>query len=309
MSTSAKFHIIYDGPALKENNIDVKDLAPSLLALSETIEEANNILNRGRAKVALNIRASFKSGSFGVDLSLFQDVIDNVLRLFKNDDIIAAGALLAFLGINIKGGVIGLIRVIKWMAGRKISSIQLKKNGKALIQIDDDKIETEKEVIDLLESHKVRKSLEKAIAVPLETDGIESVTTTDDPNNKRRLVTIKKGDRQYFITPEEGEELEDKTYETHLQLISPVFQEGNKWKFTEGNGPFRAEIKDQLFVNKVQDSSISFSSGDILIVKLRKRQYLEKGKIKSEYEVIKVLDHRSTAKQIKLPFKGTRTKE
>ena len=62
-------------------------------------------------------------------------------------------------------------------------------------------------------------------------------------------------------------------------------------------------------MNTVQDSSISFSSGDILIVKLRKRQYLEKGKIKSEYEVIKVLDHRSTAKQIKLPFTGIRSKE
>ena len=86
MSSSAKFHIIYDGPALKENNIDVRDLAPSLLALSDTIEVANNILNRGRAKVALNIKASFKSGSFGVDLNLFQDVIDNVLKLFKSDD-------------------------------------------------------------------------------------------------------------------------------------------------------------------------------------------------------------------------------
>ena len=78
MSTSAKFHIIYDGPALKNNEIDVKDLAPSLLAISDAIEEANKILNRGRAKVVLNIKASFKTGSFGVDLSL------NVLRKNNN---------------------------------------------------------------------------------------------------------------------------------------------------------------------------------------------------------------------------------
>ena len=304
MSTSAKFHIIYDGPALKKNEIDIKDLAPSLLALSDAIEEANNILNRGRAKVVLNIKASFKTGSFGVDLSLIQDILDNVLKLFKTDDIVAAAALLGILGISAKEGVVGLIKVIKWIAGRKISSIQLEKDGKAIINIDDEKLETEKQTIELLESHKVRKSIEKAIAVPLESDGIDSVTTTDDPENENKFVTVKKEERSYFITPEqEDEELEDQIYETHLQLISPVFQEGNKWRFTEGNGPFHAEIKDKIFVSKVQNSEISFSSGDILIVKIRKRQYLEKGKIKSEYEVIKILEHRPAAKQIKLPLK------
>jgi hypothetical protein len=51
MNPSAKFHIIYDGPALSSNEMDVKDLAPSLIALAEVFEEANENLNKGRTNI------------------------------------------------------------------------------------------------------------------------------------------------------------------------------------------------------------------------------------------------------------------
>jgi len=63
----ATFQIIYDGPALENSTMDVKDLAPALLALGEAIEQANFSTNHQKASVVLNVRASFKTGCFGIE--------------------------------------------------------------------------------------------------------------------------------------------------------------------------------------------------------------------------------------------------
>lgn len=56
------FYVVYDGPALANSEMDAKFLAPALLALSEAMDEANAILNGGKAKAHLKVNASFKSG-------------------------------------------------------------------------------------------------------------------------------------------------------------------------------------------------------------------------------------------------------
>jgi hypothetical protein len=57
-------HIAYDGPALDTHEMDVRELAPALLAFSDMFEEANAVLNGDRAKISLNVKGSFKTGSF-----------------------------------------------------------------------------------------------------------------------------------------------------------------------------------------------------------------------------------------------------
>ena len=302
MANNTYFHIVYDGPALESNEMDVKDLAPSLLALSDAIEEANNILNSGRAKIIVNVKASFKTGCFGVDLHVLQDLGDKILSLFKNENIIAAAILLDYLGFT-AGGVVGLVKTIKWVAGRKISKIQIKEDQKAEIHIDDEKLETELHVIELLKSYKLRKSLYEAISRPLEKDGIDSVSTVDKIENEDNFVSINKDEKDFFIVPEqEPEIIEEKEYETNLQLVSVVFQEKNKWRFTEGDSSFYADVNDNEFVDSVQKSEIAFSKGDILTVRLKKKQTLHDETLKSEYEILKVLKHRKAYQQIKLPF-------
>ena len=195
MKNTAKFHIIYDGPALSENEMDVKDLAPSLIALSELFEEANLILNKGRTNISLNVKATFKTGCFGIDLHIIQSKINSILDYCKGENIVAAGTLLGFIGLNVAQGasigVKGLIQLIKWVRGRKIKTIEILDNGTVKIIIDDDCFETEKQVLDLYKSYKIREALYNAISKPLEKDGIDSFACTDEIDNKVKFIVIR----------------------------------------------------------------------------------------------------------------------
>ena len=59
---------------------------------------------------------------------------------------------------------------------------------------------------------------------------------------------------------------------------------------------------DERFVHRVQVGEENFAAGDILAVKLRKRQWLEGDVMKADYEVMEVLNHRRGMAQIPLVF-------
>ena len=100
----------------------------------------------------------------------------------------------------------------------------------------------------------------------------------------------------------QSELIEDQVTEIHLQAINVVFQEDNKWRFTDGSNKFFAEVLDKEFIKQVHNNEISFKKNDILKVKLRTKQLLTPAGMKNEYSVEKILSHRSASVQIDLPF-------
>jgi hypothetical protein len=67
MST-ATIRIAYDGEALRRGTIDVRALAPALLALGDLCEQANRILNAEKPTTTLrvNVRSDFASSAESV---------------------------------------------------------------------------------------------------------------------------------------------------------------------------------------------------------------------------------------------------
>lgn len=62
-----------------------------------------------------------------------------------------------------------------------------------------------------------------------------------------------------------------------------------------------AIISDVDFQHKVDRNQINFAKGDILVCDVRVRQWQSAQGAKTDYEVIRVLEHHTASRQISLP--------
>jgi hypothetical protein len=298
MAQKEEFQIIYDGPALENHEMDIRDLAPALLAVGDLLEEANKTLYGDLATVSVNVKGSFKTGCFQVDLTLIQSIASQLSTLLTSDGAVAVTQILSITGFNAMNGF-GLIPFIKWVKNRPIKKITKIGDGKSTVEIDEEKKEVEDKVIDLYRNIRARKSVETIIFQPLQKNGVDEFAVKHGDS----ITKIVDSEKEYFKTPDSQDELlDDQISETNLQAITISFAEGNKWKLTDGNVTFYATVKDQGFIDRVQQNKESFAKDDILKVKLRKKQWISDSGIKTEYEIEEIISHRPAAKQIKLPY-------
>lgn len=295
------FSVSYDGSALSDHEMNVKDLAPALLALGELIEEANKILNDDKTKVVVNIKAT-KPGSVVVSLSAHQDLISQAIGLFNSDgmnSLLNLLEILKILGLS-SGGGLGVIGIIKWIKNRKITNVTKLEMGDYNLELEGGEAKIVKNTeIKLFQALSIRKNIETIIRSPLQKDGVENVIFEVDGKKE----TIKKEEADSFITPTvEQELLGEADVEQNLQIVNICFQEGGKWRFSDGNASFFADILDKDFLQIVQKNQVAFAKDDVLRVTMHRKQYITNGGIKTDYTIIKVLGHRSAMVQIKLPF-------
>jgi hypothetical protein len=116
-------------------------------------------------------------------------------------------------------------------------------------------------------------------------------------------TVVFKDESAYFEAPNVPEELIDEiVIEQSLQIVNIAFQENGKWRFSDGNAAFYADILDKGFIEKVQKNQAAFAKDDILKARLKRRQVIATGGIKTEYTIVKIIEHRSAAITIRLPF-------
>jgi hypothetical protein len=280
--SSATFQVIYDGPALEGNEMAAKDLATALLAMDTVLEEADSTINGGRTETKLTVKASFKTGSFKIDFSSVQGLADRFVDLLAGHTASAvANALQIF-------GALGfLIALIKWLKKRKPTRFEFVL-GKARVFVGDEYLEVEKRTLDLYRNFKLRQSLQKAIEEPLSKEGVDSFALVQ---SEVVTVSVTKEESGYFAVPAlEETTLEDKHYVTHLNIVSPSFQSGDKWRVNDGGGNFFVAISDQNFIERVLKDEVVFGALTTLKVMLHEVKYTdEKGLLRKEAEIERVL--------------------
>ncbi|WP_368565471.1 hypothetical protein [Pseudoxanthomonas sp. UTMC 1351] len=300
MAQHSRFHLVYDGPALTEHKMNVRALAPALLAMGDLVERANEILNGNQAKVSVNVNASFKSGSFGVDLELAQSLWQKVLDFANSHPVTGILAIVGLLGLG-KDTVKGVVQVVMWLRGRGVKRIEPLSNGLVRLYVDNDHMDIEERVLQLLQDYKIRRGLEGVIGEPLQKEGIETVAVVDK-DAKKVIVSIDRVQAGYFKAPEPEEEaLQEDEYATSLQVLNLAFQDGNKWRFTEGGGnTYYATVSDYEFLKRVQLNQEQFAKDDIIKARVRRIQRLTKDGLKADYEVLEVLEHRGASPKVQL---------
>ncbi|HCM1914676.1 TPA: hypothetical protein N3A33_000513 [Salmonella enterica subsp. salamae serovar 28:r:e,n,z15] len=299
-----KFRVVYDGPALESNEMDVRDLAPALLALSDVFDEAGKVIYGKDVRVSVKVNASFRAGSFGVDLIASSSFTQHLINLLSGNAATAVCNVIALVGFGgMVGGVLkkGLMQFITWVNGRRIKSITPLPDGNVAVTIDEDEQVFEILVIELYKNYRLRQSLERLVYAPLEKEGIDSFAVTLD--NGVSFVSISKPESALFkVDKPDDRKISESITEKALQLIDISFNEEHKWRFYDGTGSFHALVSDKKFIKDIDLQAINFAKGDILLVDLKITQHIHPGGIKTAYEVVRVKEIINPARQIDLPL-------
>jgi len=302
-SGDAFFSIAFRGPAVENGDIDVRDLAPALLALGDLIQESNKVINGGNISAIVKVRAT-ERGCFEVSFVL-QHIAASAQTILSwltenKEQIVVGNQLLDLIlktfgvGGTIGGGVFALL---KWLRNRKPDKVETIA-GDVHIHIGDQYFVTNRQVLKLAEHVPVRRHAEKFVAV-LGRGGIDSISSKV---NGKEAVALVKDDVPSFALPDQDtqEELLNEIRKMNLQIISLTFKDDGKWRFTDGLEPFAASIEDKDFQKRIHANEVVFGEGDYLICEVREHQFQTLKGLKTERTIVKILEHKPGMRQLNL---------
>jgi hypothetical protein len=328
--SQSTIQLAYDGEALRTGSMDVRDLAPALLAVGVLCERSNDVLNQGRGKLSVKVRSDFKTGSFELSIDITQHLIEAARFLFSHkDQITTAKDLLTIIGLT-GTGTVSLFQLIKWLRGRKAIKTTVLESGQVRIYVDNsvhidnsthidnsiridtsgsrqspvsveqnarDKttsaeaphIDVTAEVVSLYNDQEVRRAA-LGVVKPLEQPGID---TFEVKEGTKVVEIIKKEDLPAFVSLSPTithEPLSQGERKAAIVVVKPSFEDDLKWMFSDGEARFSAAMLDKLFLDRLANRYVYFTKGDVLVVRLRSTTYRTATGIKTEHEILEVLD-------------------
>lgn len=91
----ADIALIYEGPAVESGVMDVRDLAPALLAFGNVVEAINRIVNGENATTKVQVK-TVGAGSFAIGLDVTVAFLQSVRDFLVGPDATAATNLSEF---------------------------------------------------------------------------------------------------------------------------------------------------------------------------------------------------------------------
>lgn len=279
MTKTAKICIAYTGAAVDDGTMSVNELAPALLALSNLVGNANRILNQDDSTVEVRLSANVQQGSFEMVLEVVHTLSEKI-KLFFSDTSYSIVDILGIIGFAITASGFNVLEIYRWVKGRQIQKVETISNDTVKITIENESKEISIAAWKIFSSQETHKQVE-GIIHPLTKEGVESFEVRDE-KNQQTVEKISCAESEYFSATNFSEPLEEikSSQKLILKIISVNFERGLKWRFDDGETKFFAEIKDEEFLNVVENGNISFSQGDSIIAEVEITQQHSKGELK-----------------------------
>lgn len=289
----AEFGIRYEGGALADNLMDVRDLAPALLALGQLFDRSNELLNGRTASVSLNIRAT-RSGSFDLLLQLSQ-IADVAVDMLTSGIVTAAVNLQGIVvggGMAMSGGLT-VFKVYKLLKGRKATEIG-RETDHVILEIDKLRLTVPNEVFTVYQDRNAR-SRARAFIDPLLRPGIDRVVIHE---RGKQVDSIETADAEFFDLLDDDAEVNEIVIPRQvLRLVSPHFV-GGKWRFNDGTNTNWYAITDRPFMRDVDSGLRRFGVGDVFYCEVRTLQILSPdGQFDTQREIVHVMEFRRHSQQ------------
>ncbi len=294
------FLAAFEGPEVDAGRMGARDFAPSLLATSTLIESAAEAMFGFPDAVSVQVRADFRKGSFEFGLivaaaaSLGQQIFSNMS--LRDLETLLKG--IGYLGKSPKS----LLRLLLKIGDKPVQRIEATSDGKVSVHVQGDNntiiiAGVDARIGHLINNEKVRDAI-PGIVAPLSKPGITAyrIGSSQKPDLK-----LTKSDLPQLKSPGALKSpLADSTATTALELLSPNFVDGNKWRVAQGGEPLWARMLDDNFLGAVDRGERVFIKGDFLIVDLRTRAFSTPEGLIVERDIVLVIDHRHRAKQLTL---------
>ena len=282
----------YEGPALADNAISVRELAPALLAAGNLFDRSGLLLFGDKATTDLKVSVT-RPGSFEVELVLqMKFVASNLLTspllvsaLNLRQVIVIAIELLKRLRITHDVHPDQEIAEVTEHLSVHLGGLEMTVDGSPKT------VETvARETLQIIKDPQVLDAIGR-MAEPVRRDGIDEMVIKDKSN---RLTSIDKDEINLFEPGSVDDEVRNITVSSQLlRIVSPHLGEGNKkWRLHDGNKINWYFIRDEHFLDEVRRRIRRFAVGDILECDVRiVQQITADGSVKSELEIIRVLSY------------------
>ena len=288
----ADFTLTYDGPALQNHEMDVRDLAPAMLAVGELFDAMNLLLNGETAEVQINVRAH-ETGCFTVVFDILQSWRDGAIALLTGDYATAA--------INLKELLITGTCLVWWIKNyRGKSPDRVEKLSGNMIRVfyEGKSFDVPLALLRLYQDLAVRTALEKVVYLPLQNKGINLVEFGPRTKPAQRIESADADSFKAPVIPETV--LVSDTREAAFSIVSLAFKEDNKWRLHDGSNSVSATIEDEEFLGRVNRNQIRFAKGDVLVCEVEFTQRQTGKGLVTENIVKKVKRHIPAPRQIDL---------
>jgi hypothetical protein len=299
--TGDHFRVVFDGPAVEDGEMDVSQLASSLLALGKLIENADAIRTGEAGRVKVRVKSDVKRGSFDVGIAVhwIDGLKDAAIAWALTPEGAGTLALLGFLGLNAKDATVlggrGVIQVVRWLKGRRIArQVILQDGNTTLVAEDGEQLSVDSTVARLVDDPSIRQPLEK-FTEPLREEGVDEIRFEERPGEPLERITATEGES--FTVGAGSEPSSSDTFRATYQIKRLFFDHGRKWRLSNGAQTIQAEIEDEAFWQRVNSSEVSFAKEDYLVCSVRMDQWLTPSGLRTEYVIVRVEQHLPAPKQ------------
>lgn len=295
------------------HRMDVVDLAPALLGLSELCKLANERFNGNAAAVKVLIGADQEQKCFQFSLEIVQTILQQAQGLLEHKEVKTAKEILEWVGLvgGPIAGVFGLFKLWKRIAGKEIAGEVLTvKDGRNVVQLqingDNNTVVAYRESYELLKMEAARESAKRVLA-PVTRPGYEEVEfevagQIQDHYSKAEAKAI-------LDVPEQPQPEvplgEPQTLTAYVGVYAPVYDEkATRWRFTFNGGHEYMDISEtQIAADAVRRGGAMVN--DLYQVRLSMQQFrTTEGRLSAKYRILEVLDFKPTRLPYQLPLSG-----